>query len=199
MPVGVYQIKNVANGKRYVGESLDTVKRWQEHRRDLAKGNHHCKRLQADYKHYSDVVFRYRMRERFWFTKGKFVNHDKLILTLLLREGYHMDKTNSILSYNTDDTLAALKMFADTGKNKRFARYIKYRHWIRRHIAYGYKWRPHIMVAGLYNSAIRFLLYALGGVLVWLICSYFLPTFLSVSVDISFISIFNIAKTELTL
>lgn len=168
---GVYEIKNRINGKRYVGESLDTRSRWRQHKSDLHKGKHHCKRLQSDFKHYPEIAFKYKMRERFWFTKH-FCNHDKLILTLLLREGYHMDRTNSILSYNTDDTLAALKMFADTGKNKRFARYKKYRRWIRRHISYGCKWRPHFMVASLYNYAVRFFLYVITGVLAWVICSY---------------------------
>lgn len=190
MPVGVYQIKNVVNGKRYVGESLDIAKRWQEHRRDLAKGKHHCKRLQDDYKHYPDVVFRYRIRERFWFTKY-FVNHDKLILTLLLREGYHMDKTNSILSYNTDDTLSALKMFADTGNNKRFTRYKRYRRWINRHIRYAIHWMPHIFVASLYNYVVRLFLYVLMGVMVWAICYYFLPTSVWEWVALNFINISN--------
>lgn len=176
MSVGIYEIKNRINGKRYVGEALDVHSRWNRHKSDLRKGKHHCKRLQSDFKHYPEIAFKYRMRERFWFTKGKFVNHDKLILTLLLREGCHMDRTNSLLSYNTDDTLAALKMFADTGKNKRFARYKKYRQWIRRHIAYGCKWRPHIMVAGLYNSAVRIFLYIMSGVILWGICCFLSST-----------------------
>ena len=190
MPVGVYQIKNVANGKRYVGESLDVVKRWQEHRRDLAKGNHHCKRLQADYKHYPNAVFRYRIRERFWFTKH-FVNHNKLILTLLLREGYHMDKTNSLLAYNTDDTISALKMFADTGNNKRFAKYKRYRKWINRHIGYAIHWRPHILVASLYNYAVRFFLYVLVGVIIWVFLSF---TSFSLEAVTNFISGFRFAS-----
>ena len=167
MSVGVYQIKNAVNGKRYVGESLNVAKRWQEHRRDLAMGEHHCKRLQDDYKRYPSVVFRYRIRERFWFTKH-FVNHDKLILTLLLREGYHMDKTNSILSYNTDDTLSALKMFADTGNNKRFKKYKRYRRWINRHISYATHWKPHILVASLYNPIVKFGLMIGGAVALWM-------------------------------
>lgn len=173
MAVGVYVIQNRINRKRYVGESLDVKKRWAEHRRDLSKGKHHCKRLQADYNKYPSIVFKYRVRERFFFTKH-FVNHDKLILTLLLREGFWMDYYNSTLDFNSEDSLADLKKFCDTGKgNPKFKRYRKYRRWVRRHIRYGTRWRTPLAVASLYNPVVRVVR---GGILLWAIyyCLHFI-------------------------
>ena len=38
---GVYQIVNLANGKRYVGSARKFRQRWAEHRSMLARGVHH--------------------------------------------------------------------------------------------------------------------------------------------------------------
>ena len=43
---GVYQIKNLINGKRYIGSSVNIRKRWNSHRGMLAKGIHHSSHLQ---------------------------------------------------------------------------------------------------------------------------------------------------------
>lgn len=196
MAVGVYMIKNRLSHKRYIGESVDINKRWHEHKRDLRKGNHHCKRLQADWKRYPEITFKFRKIERFWFTKH-FVNRDKLILTLLLREGFWMDFFNSMLDYNTEDSLSELKKFCDTGNgNPKFKRYKKYKYWLRKHIKYGKRWMPHIFVASLYNYAVRIFLYVLMGVAIWLICSCFLPTSLSEWVATNLTNILSIVKRE---
>lgn len=189
--VGVYQIRNRINGKRYIGESVSIAKRFAEHKRDLRKGNHHCKRLQADWKRYPEIAFKFRKVERFWFTKH-FVNRDKLILTLLLREGFWMDLFNSMLDYNAEDSLTELKKFCDTGHgNPKFKRYKKYKHWLRKHIKYGKRWMPHILVASLYNYVIRLLLYVVLGVSIWAICYYCLPTSVLEWVATNFINTLN--------
>lgn len=38
---GIYQIRNTANGKIYVGSAVRLDRRWREHKRRLSKGEHH--------------------------------------------------------------------------------------------------------------------------------------------------------------
>lgn len=143
-------IRNRITGKRYVGESVDIKRRWREHKRDLANGTHHSKRLQKDYNRYGRFAFSYRVRERFWFTKG--VNEDKLKIALLMREGYWIDRYNSNYQYNQEDSMGDLKKIADIGRgNPKFAKYRKYRKFIKRHMAYATHWRPPIITSTLYN------------------------------------------------
>lgn len=48
MPVcGIYAIKNATNGKTYVGQSLDILQRWRQHKHRLAEGSHLNAHLQA--------------------------------------------------------------------------------------------------------------------------------------------------------
>lgn len=44
---GVYTITNTANGKQYVGQSLDILQRWRQHRHRLDEGTHLNAHLQA--------------------------------------------------------------------------------------------------------------------------------------------------------
>ena len=42
---GVYSITTKINNKKYIGKSENIYVRWDEHRNDLDKGNHHNKHL----------------------------------------------------------------------------------------------------------------------------------------------------------
>ena len=46
MSSGVYVIRNIVNGRRYVGSSIDLERRRREHERQLLDGRHHNKFLQ---------------------------------------------------------------------------------------------------------------------------------------------------------
>lgn len=144
---------------------MDIKKRWQEHRRDLERHKHHCKKLQTAWNRTSSFAFKFRVREMFWFTEH-FVNRDKLVLMLFLREGWYMRRED--LLYNTEDTLSHLKTFALTGKFEgRFKRYKHYKGWIRRRLVFSRRWMPHILIAAQYNYAVRYCLYVAGGVGIW--------------------------------
>ena len=53
---GIYQIKNLISGAIYVGSASRFKKRWNDHKRSLAKGVHHTKYLQNSYsKHNVEV------------------------------------------------------------------------------------------------------------------------------------------------
>lgn len=55
IPAGVYGIKNIVNGKMYVGQSKKPNQRWYLHRTDLRLQKHSNKHLQTDFNKYGDV------------------------------------------------------------------------------------------------------------------------------------------------
>lgn len=63
MPPGVYTIKNTLNGKTYVGSSVDVERRFDEHRRELMKGHHHCIYLQRAWNKHGPDAFVFAMVE----------------------------------------------------------------------------------------------------------------------------------------
>lgn len=61
MSVGIYQIKNVKNGKLYIGSSIQIKVRWQDHLRDL-KNNRHCnKHLQHAFNCHGEENFNFEI------------------------------------------------------------------------------------------------------------------------------------------
>lgn len=60
----IYKIRNVVNGKFYVGSAKDTRTRFRQHRKLLRKGTHHCKHLQAAWNKYGEDVFKFEVVER---------------------------------------------------------------------------------------------------------------------------------------
>ena len=50
----IYKIRNLVNGKFYVGSSVNTRVRFQNHRRHLRRGTHHCRPLQNAWDRYND-------------------------------------------------------------------------------------------------------------------------------------------------
>lgn len=156
----------------YIGESVDLRKRKAEHIRDLDHHSHSCKALQKAWNKTPSICFKFRPREIFWFTHH-FVNRDKLILMLFLREAYHMRMTDEL--YNTEDTGSMLKSFALSGNFEgRFKRYKHYRRWVKKRLVFMRRWMPHILIAAQYNFAVRYCLYGLGGVGLWRIYSILL-------------------------
>lgn len=49
LPIGIYKITNTANGKIYVGQTIDLARRKQQHFAELRSGRHENKGLQADF------------------------------------------------------------------------------------------------------------------------------------------------------
>lgn len=54
---GVYQIRNTANGKIYVGSAVDMRRRWYEHASRLRSGKHHSIALQRAWYKYGGDAF----------------------------------------------------------------------------------------------------------------------------------------------
>lgn len=64
MACGVYQIVNTANGKKYIGSSLNIANRWNQHKRDLANNRHTNKHLQAAWNQYGSDSFAWCVIEK---------------------------------------------------------------------------------------------------------------------------------------
>ena len=55
---GIYQIKNTVNGKVYIGQSIDTIKRYDAHWNMLKQGKHFNKHLQRAFNKYGNNGYR---------------------------------------------------------------------------------------------------------------------------------------------
>lgn len=58
---GIYKIRNVTNGKFYIGSSNNIKKRFAAHRRMLRGNRHHCAHLQAAWNKYGEDCFRFEI------------------------------------------------------------------------------------------------------------------------------------------
>lgn len=58
---GIYQIRHVASGRVYVGSAVNIEKRWRDHRRQLAAGKHHSRKLQRAWIKYGAGAFQFEV------------------------------------------------------------------------------------------------------------------------------------------
>lgn len=59
----IYQIRNVVNGKIYIGSAVDSKIRFEKHRRQLRKNKHHCTHLQASWNKHGEDCFKFEIIE----------------------------------------------------------------------------------------------------------------------------------------
>lgn len=95
MTVGIYKIRNIANGKCYVGSAINIEKRWGEHRCSLGLGNHHSIKLQRAWEKHGASSFEFLIAE---------VVVDSVLL--LSREQAWLDESRSatVSGYNVQPT-----------------------------------------------------------------------------------------------
>lgn len=60
---GIYQIKNLVNGKIYIGSSVKIKDRWSQHISQLSKNKHHSKHLQSSWNKYGQSNFEFSIIE----------------------------------------------------------------------------------------------------------------------------------------
>lgn len=60
---GIYQIRNLINGKRYIGSARCFRIRWNSHRTYLRKGQHHSRHLQASWRKHGQESFVFEILE----------------------------------------------------------------------------------------------------------------------------------------
>lgn len=63
MKSGIYSILNTAIEKRYIGSSMNVVKRWGTHRSLLRAGKHGNSKLQRSWNKYGETAFRFFVLE----------------------------------------------------------------------------------------------------------------------------------------
>lgn len=84
---GIYCIRNIINGKIYIGQSKSCVYRWREHKSELRGGYHGNSYLQASFDKYGEEAFEYSIleeceesrrdeREMFWIDQYNSTNRD---------------------------------------------------------------------------------------------------------------------------
>lgn len=56
---GIYMIKNIVNGKVYIGQSVDIYTRWYNHKRDLSNSVHYNTHLQKSWNKYGESSFEF--------------------------------------------------------------------------------------------------------------------------------------------
>ena len=98
---GIYKITNKINKKVYIGESLDILRRWREHKEELKNNKHDNYKLQQDYNKYGVDSFEFNIVS----VLNDDISHysDKYIL--LVYEYYYILKYNSIKNgYNIEPT-----------------------------------------------------------------------------------------------
>lgn len=76
----IYKIKNIVNGKIYIGSAVDTEKRWGIHKHYLRNCKHHSKHLQHAYNKYGFDKFVFEIVEE--------VSDPS---SLIIREQYYID------------------------------------------------------------------------------------------------------------
>lgn len=54
---GIYAIVNTVNGHRYIGSAVDVQRRWDKHKAELRRGNHHSRHLQNAWNKYGECSF----------------------------------------------------------------------------------------------------------------------------------------------
>jgi len=86
--MGIYQIRNIINGKVYIGSSNDIInKRWKAHKFGLRRNSHYNRHLQRAWNKYGENAFSFEIVEKV-----------EQRLDLIMKEQWYLD--NISLKYN---------------------------------------------------------------------------------------------------
>ena len=103
---GIYQIKNLTNNKFYIGESLNILQRWEEHKKDLRNNKHHSFKLQKAWNEYGEKAFEFNILAILNDDISNFI--DKYVL--IVYEYLYMIQYNTLENgYNIENTYLKIK------------------------------------------------------------------------------------------
>lgn len=80
--MGVYQIKNISNGKIFIGSSLDLIAIWNRQKMQLKFGNHPNTALQQEWKEYGEENFAYEILSELKQDDAKEINYPRELKAL---------------------------------------------------------------------------------------------------------------------
>lgn len=121
MARGLYKITNTRNGKFYIGSSIDTRKRFKQHKRSLKGKTHHNKHLQYSWNKYGADAFVFHVieiipkwesletAEDIWLTRHVGKEHCYNVGTSAkapMRGATHSDKVKAKISTKVQEVLA---------------------------------------------------------------------------------------------
>ena len=107
--IGIYAIRNRKNKKTYIGQSIDIIKRWNEHIKDLQKGEHHSYSLQNDWNEYELKNFSFVILEDLTLPASFLYDDKKMQLLLICREYYYCNALDTFKNgYNVDHTYESI-------------------------------------------------------------------------------------------
>ena len=120
MTCGIYEIVNIKNNKKYIGQSVNIEKRWQNHKAKLNKQQHSNDYLQKAWNKYGVDAFIFNIvekcsrelldeRETFWIIKNNSYNN-----------GYNLDNGGSGVLKYPESYYRVIKKGTDKG-HKRYA------------------------------------------------------------------------------
>ena len=96
--MGVFQIRNTANGKIYVGSSLNLDAIWNRNKMELNFGNHRNSILQSEWKQFGERNFMYEILAEVVQKDEDRIDYNKEVKTL---EGMFIAELNPV--YNSMD------------------------------------------------------------------------------------------------
>ena len=112
---GIYAIINKRNNKKYIGESMDISRRWEEHKKDLNLNCHNNYKLQNDWNKFGEDNFEFRVlitlspnidvMEKYilLYTESKIIKQYNTI-----KEGYNIEDSYSEV-YNGNKVIYDIK------------------------------------------------------------------------------------------
>jgi|SRR5579859_4486999 len=88
-PMGVFQIRNIANGKIYIDHSVNLDAIWNRHRAQLRFGGHSNELLQREWQQFGEESFRYEILSELEHKEGEEIDYArelKLLAAMYVEE-----------------------------------------------------------------------------------------------------------------
>lgn len=103
----IYSITNITNDKKYIGETMDVKRRWEEHEEDLNNNKHHSYKLQQDWNEYGKEGFKFEIVEEI----DKNIKNYTAQYVLIAYEDKYIKEYDSInTGYNVEETLKEIQL-----------------------------------------------------------------------------------------
>lgn len=114
---GIYEIRNLVNGKRYVGSAVDFGNRWRQHAQSLQRGDHHSRALQRAWAKYTPGAFQFN--RLMVCSKENLIMYEQIYMDALKPEYNCAPRAGSQLGFKMPEEAKA-KMSAAAARTRNF-------------------------------------------------------------------------------